>query len=56
VAELLLEAGAQVDARNDERQTPSDVAELNRETSMVVMLDARQMGKKVITGDKDIYV
>ncbi|KAK9830304.1 hypothetical protein WJX72_010886 [[Myrmecia] bisecta] len=40
-AELLLEAGASLDCRNVDGQTPVDVAELNREAKMVAFLESK---------------
>ena len=44
-AEMLLKAGARTDVRNVDEQTPSHVAELNRELHMVTFLAEHSTSK-----------
>lgn len=44
-AELLLKAGARTDVKNVDEQTPSHVAELNRELHMVTFLAEHSTSK-----------
>jgi ankyrin repeat protein len=41
VALLLLDSGAELDAVNDAKQKPIDVARLNKEKALVELLEAR---------------
>ena len=50
-AQLLLDAGAATEVQNKDGQTPSDVAEINRELHMVTFLAQQTSSKGSMSGD-----
>lgn len=58
-AQLLLEAGAQADVQNVDGQTPSAVAQLNRELHMVKYLEEHagsSNGKGSASKEEDVFL